>query len=42
VVEGAGGIVTDWQGKRLTMKSGDKVLACGDARAHAQVLKLIA
>ena len=42
VVEGAGGIVTDWQGKKLTTASGDKVIACGDARAHSQALKLIA
>jgi inositol-phosphate phosphatase/L-galactose 1-phosphate phosphatase/histidinol-phosphatase len=42
VVEGAGGIVSDWQGRPLTIESDDKVLACGDARAHAQVLKLIA
>ena len=42
VVEGAGGVVTDWQGKPLTMASDDKVLACGDARAHEKVLKLIA
>jgi fructose-1,6-bisphosphatase/inositol monophosphatase family enzyme len=42
VIEGAGGVVTDWQGKPLTMASGDKVLACGDARAHEKVLALIA
>jgi inositol-phosphate phosphatase/L-galactose 1-phosphate phosphatase/histidinol-phosphatase len=42
VVEGAGGIVTDWQGNALTMASDDKVLACGDRRAHEKVLKLIA
>jgi inositol-phosphate phosphatase/L-galactose 1-phosphate phosphatase/histidinol-phosphatase len=42
VIEGAGGIVTDWQGKPLTVASGDKVLACGDPRAHEKVLKLIA
>jgi inositol-phosphate phosphatase/L-galactose 1-phosphate phosphatase/histidinol-phosphatase len=42
VIEGAGGIVTDWQGRPLTMASGDKVLACGDARMHENVLALIA
>jgi inositol-phosphate phosphatase/L-galactose 1-phosphate phosphatase/histidinol-phosphatase len=42
VVEGAGGIVTDWQGRPLTMASGDKVLACGDVRAHEKALALIA
>ncbi|MGH6940496.1 histidinol-phosphatase [Hypericibacter sp.] len=42
VIEGAGGVVTDWQGNPLTMASDDKVLACGDARAHEKVLKLIA
>lgn len=30
VVAGAGGIVTDWQGKELTLDSDGTVLACGD------------
>jgi inositol-phosphate phosphatase/L-galactose 1-phosphate phosphatase/histidinol-phosphatase len=42
VIEGAGGIITDWQGQTLTRKSGDKVIACGDRRIHAATLPLLA
>src|SRR5689334_9438235 len=41
VVEGAGGIITDWEGKPLGVKSGDKVLAAGDKRIYDAALKLI-
>jgi inositol-phosphate phosphatase/L-galactose 1-phosphate phosphatase/histidinol-phosphatase len=41
VIEGAGGIVTDWEGRTLGVHSGDKVLAAGDRRMHAAALKLI-
>ncbi|MGH6959684.1 MAG: histidinol-phosphatase [Dongiaceae bacterium] len=41
VVEGAGGVMTDWDGKPLTLRSGDRVVASGDARLHAQVLELL-
>jgi inositol-phosphate phosphatase/L-galactose 1-phosphate phosphatase/histidinol-phosphatase len=34
VVEGAGGIISDWEGRPLTMRSGDRVLAAGDSRVH--------
>jgi fructose-1,6-bisphosphatase/inositol monophosphatase family enzyme len=42
VIEGAGGIITDWEGRALGLDSGDKVLAAGDPRMHAQALKLLA
>jgi inositol-phosphate phosphatase / L-galactose 1-phosphate phosphatase / histidinol-phosphatase len=42
VIEGAGGIITDWLGKPLDLSSGDKVLAAGDRRMHAAALKLLA
>jgi inositol-phosphate phosphatase/L-galactose 1-phosphate phosphatase/histidinol-phosphatase len=42
VIEGAGGIITDWHGQALTRHSGDKVLACGDRRVHAETLPLLA
>jgi len=41
VVEGAGGIITDWEGRALSVKSGDKVMAAGDRRMHEAALKLI-
>lgn len=34
VIEGAGGIVTDWEGNRLTLQSPGQVLACGDRALH--------
>ena len=30
IVEGAGGIITDWEGRKLTLESGSRVIACGD------------
>ncbi|HEX9449306.1 MAG TPA: histidinol-phosphatase [Dongiaceae bacterium] len=41
VIEGAGGIITDWQGQALTRTSGDKVVACGDRRVHQEALPLL-
>jgi inositol-phosphate phosphatase / L-galactose 1-phosphate phosphatase / histidinol-phosphatase len=32
VVEGAGGTMTDWQGKALSLQSDGRVVACGDPR----------
>lgn len=40
VVEGAGGVVTDWGGKPV--HEGGDVLACGDKRVHAAIMELIA
>ena len=42
VIEEAGGIVTDWRGKPLTLKSDGTVVACGDANVHAELLDLLA
>lgn len=42
VIEGAGGIVTDWNGKPLSIKSGDKVIAAGDATVHRAAMELLA
>lgn len=41
VIEGAGGIVTDWSGAPLTIKSGDKVIAAGDAAVHRAAMELL-
>lgn len=35
VIEGAGGIVTDWQGRPLGLASDGRVIAAGDASLHA-------
>lgn len=41
VVENAGGIVTDWQGDKLTMQSQGQLIACGDKDLHAKILELL-
>jgi myo-inositol-1(or 4)-monophosphatase len=40
VIEGAGGVITDWQGGDC--REGGQVVAAGDARVHAAALKLLA
>ncbi len=42
VVEGAGGVMTDWAGAALGTDSDGRVAAAGDARAHAAALALLA
>jgi inositol-phosphate phosphatase/L-galactose 1-phosphate phosphatase/histidinol-phosphatase len=42
VIEGAGGIVTDWQGRSLTTASDGRIVAAGDERVHAEALRLLA
>ncbi|MDR3439182.1 MAG: histidinol-phosphatase [Telmatospirillum sp.] len=41
VIEGAGGIFTDWQGKKLGLKSDGRVVAAGDSVSHAQALAVL-
>jgi inositol-phosphate phosphatase / L-galactose 1-phosphate phosphatase / histidinol-phosphatase len=41
VVEGAGGIMTDWAGNALHTGSGPRVIAAGDRRTHAEALSLL-
>jgi len=38
IVRNAGGRMTDWSGRRLTLASDRSVLAAGDARLHAELL----
>jgi inositol-phosphate phosphatase/L-galactose 1-phosphate phosphatase/histidinol-phosphatase len=42
VIEGAGGIITDWQGQALGPASDGRVVAAGDRRVHAQALAWLA
>ena len=42
VVEGAGGVMTDWQGKALTIDSDGRVVAAGDRAAHKAALQALA
>jgi len=41
ILEGAGGIITDWNGDELTIASGPRVLAGGDKRRHEAALKIV-
>ena len=41
IVECAGGVITDWDGAPLTIFSGDRYVAAGDASLHAQALEVI-
>jgi myo-inositol-1(or 4)-monophosphatase len=40
IIEGAGGHITNWEGKPV--ENGGRILACGDARVHAEALKILA
>ena len=39
VIEGAGGVITSWTGGRCD--EGGDVVACGDPRLHAEVLRVL-
>jgi inositol-phosphate phosphatase / L-galactose 1-phosphate phosphatase / histidinol-phosphatase len=41
IVEGAGGVASDWQGRALDLASDGRVAIAGDARAHAAALALL-
>lgn len=41
VIEGAGGVITDWQGRPLGPQSDGRVLAAGDPELHAQALRQV-
>ena len=42
VIEGAGGSITDWQGRPLDLGSSGQVVAAGDSRVHAAARELLA
>lgn len=41
VVEGAGGVITDWDGNALSLDSGDRVLATANEELHHRALALL-
>jgi inositol-phosphate phosphatase/L-galactose 1-phosphate phosphatase/histidinol-phosphatase len=41
VIKGAGGLITDWQGRELDMRSDGSVLAAGDAAIHRAAAKIL-
>ncbi|MEM7652396.1 MAG: histidinol-phosphatase [Pseudomonadota bacterium] len=42
VIEGGGGIITDWQGRPLTLNSDGRVVAAGSPEVHKQAVALLA
>ena len=41
VIEGAGGVMTDWRGGALGLGSDGRVVAAGDRAAHAEALAVL-
>lgn len=41
VIQGAGGIITDWKGQALTLSSGQATVASGDPAIHEKILTLL-
>jgi inositol-phosphate phosphatase/L-galactose 1-phosphate phosphatase/histidinol-phosphatase len=41
IVEGAGGVATDWRGEALDLASDGRILVAGDRRAHLAALALL-
>jgi inositol-phosphate phosphatase/L-galactose 1-phosphate phosphatase/histidinol-phosphatase len=42
ILEGAGGLCTDWQGRALRLDSEGDVIAAGDKRVHGETVRLLA
>lgn len=41
VIEGAGGVITDWDGRPLDLGSDGRIVAAGDAACHAEALEAL-
>jgi len=41
IIEGAGGVITDWRGNALGMDGDGTVLTAGDAACHTAALELL-
>ncbi|MGO4737338.1 inositol monophosphatase family protein [Bosea sp. 2KB_26] len=41
IIEGAGGVITDWEGQPLTHKTGKRIMAAGDPERHREMLRLV-
>jgi len=42
VITGAGGVMTDWDGRSIDTACDGRVIAAGDARVHLEALELLA
>jgi len=41
IIEGAKGIITDWEGNPITYNSDGRVLACGDKKVHKEIIRML-
>ncbi len=41
IIEGAGGLITGWHGKPVTLTNFEAVIAAGDARTHVEALQFL-
>ena len=41
VISGAGGLVTDWEGEKLSISSGRRIVATGDPALHEKALEIL-
>ena len=41
ILEGAGGVITDWEGNPITMHTGRRIVAAGDPARHRDALALV-
>jgi inositol-phosphate phosphatase / L-galactose 1-phosphate phosphatase / histidinol-phosphatase len=41
IIEGAGGIITDWEAKPLTLASQHRLIAAGSPKLHADAIKIV-
>lgn len=42
IIEGAGGVLTDWEGRALGLQSGGRICASGDPKLHKHALRKLA
>lgn len=42
IIEGAGGVITDWTGRPIDLSSGPRILAAGDPARHREALAIVA
>lgn len=41
IIEGAGGVVSDWEGQPLDRRTGKRIMAAGDPARHREMLRLV-
>ena len=41
IIEGAGGVVTDWEGRPIDRNTGKRIMAAGDPARHREMLGLV-